>query len=107
MTENFSRFMLLRRFRENLTKPFYFYLSCTCGSPGGTPSVISFVVSVYKSEYINDYEGWLLNNETTRLEGALEGWGNKLVVRWVAASLLYSRTKTHFRHYFNMCAAAV
>ena len=27
------------------------------------------------------YEDWLLNNETARLEGALEGWGNKRVVR--------------------------
>ena len=35
----FSCFVLLRRFRENLTKPFCFYLSRTCGSPGGTPSV--------------------------------------------------------------------
>ena len=35
------RFVLLRRFQENLTKPFYFYLSRTCGSPGDTPSVIS------------------------------------------------------------------
>ena len=35
----FSSFVLLRRFRENLTKPFYFYLSRTCGSSGGTPSV--------------------------------------------------------------------
>ena len=53
------------------------------------------------------YEVWLLNNETARLEGALEGWGNQRVVRWVAANLLYSRTKTRFRHYFSMCAAAV
>ena len=40
----FSCFVLLRRFRENLTKPFYFYLSRTCDSPGGTPSVISLVL---------------------------------------------------------------
>ena len=53
------------------------------------------------------YEVWLLNNETARLEGALEGWGNKRVVRCVAANLLYSRIKTRFRHYFSMCAAAV
>ena len=53
------------------------------------------------------HEVWLLNNETARLEGALQGWGNKRVVRWVAANLLYSRTKTRFRHYFSMCAAAV
>ena len=53
------------------------------------------------------YEDWLLNNETARLEGGLEGWGNKRVVRWVAANLLYSRTKTRFRHYFSMSAAAV
>ena len=53
------------------------------------------------------YEVWLLNNETARLEGALEGWGNKRVVRRIAANLLYSRTKTRFRHYFSMCAAAV
>ena len=53
------------------------------------------------------YEVRLLNNETARLEGALEGWRNKRVVRWVAANLLYSRTKTRFRHYFSMCAAAV
>ena len=37
----FSWFVLLRRFRENLPKPFYFYLSRTCGSPGGIPLVIS------------------------------------------------------------------
>ena len=40
----FSCFVLLRRFRENLTKPFYLYLSRTCGSPGGTPSVISIAL---------------------------------------------------------------
>ena len=39
-----SCFVLLRRFRENLTKPFYFYLSRTFGSPGGTPSVISLAL---------------------------------------------------------------
>ena len=53
------------------------------------------------------YEVWLLNNETAHLEGALEGWGNKRVVSWVAANLLYSRTKTRFRRCFSMCAAAV
>ena len=37
----FSCFVLLRRFRENLTKPFYFHLSRTCSSSDGTPSVIS------------------------------------------------------------------
>ena len=42
----FSYFVPLRRFRENLTKPFYFYLSCTCDSPGGTPSVISLALSL-------------------------------------------------------------
>ena len=40
----FSCFVPLRRFRENLTKPFYFYLSRTCDSPGGTPSVISLAL---------------------------------------------------------------
>ena len=40
----FSCFVLLRRFRENLTKPFYFYLSRTCDSPGGTPSVFSLAL---------------------------------------------------------------
>ena len=40
----FFCFVLLRRFRENLTKPFYFYLSRTCDSPGGTPSVISLAL---------------------------------------------------------------
>ena len=40
----FSCFVLLCRFRENLTKPFYFYLSRTCDSPGGTPSVISLAL---------------------------------------------------------------
>ena len=40
----FSCFILLRRFRENLMKPFYFYLSRTCGSPGGTLSVISLAL---------------------------------------------------------------
>ena len=41
----FSCFVPLRRFRENLTKPFYLYLSRTCDSPGGTPSVISLASS--------------------------------------------------------------
>ena len=41
----FSCFVPLRRFRENLTKPFYFYPSCTCDSPGGTPSVISLALT--------------------------------------------------------------
>ena len=40
----FTCFVLFRRFRENLTKPFYFYLSRTYGSPGGTPSVISLAL---------------------------------------------------------------
>ena len=40
----FSSFVPLRRFRESLTKPFYFYLSRTCDSPGGTPSVISIAL---------------------------------------------------------------
>ena len=45
----FSCFVLLRRFRENLTKPFYFYLSRTCGSLGGTPSVISLALSMWNT----------------------------------------------------------
>ena len=40
----FSCFVPLRRFRENLTKPFYFYPSRTCNYPGGTPSVISLAL---------------------------------------------------------------
>ena len=40
----FSCFVPLRRFRENLTKPFYFYLSRTCDSPGDTPSAISLAL---------------------------------------------------------------
>ena len=40
----FSCFVRLRRFRENFNKTFYFYLSRTCGSPGGTPSVISLAL---------------------------------------------------------------
>ena len=40
----FSCFVLLRRFQDNLTKPFYFYLSRTRGSPCGTPSVIRLVL---------------------------------------------------------------
>ena len=40
----FSCFVPIRRFRENLTKPFYFYLSRTCDSPSGTPSVISLAL---------------------------------------------------------------
>ena len=42
----FSCFVPLRRFRKNLTKPFNFYLSRTCDSPGGTPSVISLALIV-------------------------------------------------------------
>ena len=42
----FSCFVLLRRFRGNLTKPFYFYLPRTCGSPGDTPWIISRTVRV-------------------------------------------------------------
>ena len=41
----FSCFVPLRRFRLNLTKLFYFYLSRTCDSSGGTRSVISLVLS--------------------------------------------------------------
>ena len=42
----YSSFVLLiRRFRENLTKPFYFYLSRPRDSPGGTPSVINLALS--------------------------------------------------------------
>ena len=40
----FSCFVPLRRSRENLTKPFYFYLSRTCESPAGTPLVISLAL---------------------------------------------------------------
>ena len=42
----FSCFVSLRRFRENLIKPFYFYVSRTCDSPGGTPSVISLALKI-------------------------------------------------------------
>ena len=42
----FSCFVPLRRFRENLTKPFYFHLFRTCDSPGGTPSIISLALRV-------------------------------------------------------------
>ena len=45
----FSYFVLLCRFRENLTKSFYFYLSRTCGSLGGTPSVISLALRRYET----------------------------------------------------------
>ena len=41
----FSCFVPLRRFRENLIKPFYLYLSRTCDSPGVTPSVISLALN--------------------------------------------------------------
>ena len=40
----FSCFVPSRRFWENLTKPFYFYVSRTWESPGGTPSVISLAL---------------------------------------------------------------
>ena len=40
----FSSFVPLRRFRENLIKPFYLYLSRTCDSPGVTPSVINLAL---------------------------------------------------------------
>ena len=45
----FSCFVPLRRFRENLTKPFHFYLSRTCDSPDGTPSVISLALRRYET----------------------------------------------------------
>ena len=54
----FSCFVLLRRFRENLTKPFYFYLSRTCDSPGGTPSVISLTIrSIENNDPDNNCDG--------------------------------------------------
>ena len=40
----FSYFVPIRRFRQNLTKPFYFYLTRTRDSPGGTPSVMSLAL---------------------------------------------------------------
>ena len=40
----FSCFVPLRRFRENLTKPFYFYFSRTWDSPVGTLLVISLAL---------------------------------------------------------------
>ena len=43
----FSCFVPVRRFRENLTKLFYFYLSRTYDSPGDTPSVISLALNYY------------------------------------------------------------
>ena len=43
----FSCFVPLRRFQENLTKPLYFYLSRTCDSPDGTPSVISLALTIF------------------------------------------------------------
>ena len=45
----FSCFVLLRRFRKNLTNPFYFYLFRTRGSPGVTPSVVSLALRIKKS----------------------------------------------------------
>ena len=44
LTMCFSYFVLILRFQENLTKPCYFYLSRTCGSPSGTPSVINLAL---------------------------------------------------------------
>ena len=41
----FFCFVPLRQFRENLTKPFHFYLFRTCDSPGGAPSVISLAIT--------------------------------------------------------------
>lgn len=55
----------------------------------------------------NMYEVWLLNIETARLEGALDVWGKKRVVRWVSRYLVYARPKTRFRHYDSICAVAV
>ena len=49
----FSYFVPLRRFRENLTKPFYFYLSRTCDYPVGIPSVISLALSTNTSKSEN------------------------------------------------------
>ena len=46
----FSCFVPLRWLLGNLTKLFYFYLSRTCDSPGGTPSVISFALNQAVSE---------------------------------------------------------
>ena len=40
----FSYFVMLRRFQEILTKPFYFYVSRTCSSSRGTPSVVSLAL---------------------------------------------------------------
>ena len=51
LTLCFSYFVPLRRFRENLTKPFYLYLSRTCDSPGGTPSVISLALSAQGNQW--------------------------------------------------------
>ena len=39
-----SCFVPLRRSRENLTKPFYLYLSRTCDALAGTPSVFSLAL---------------------------------------------------------------
>ena len=44
----FSCFVPLRRFRENLIKPFNLYLSRTCDSPGVTPSVIVMKIVTIK-----------------------------------------------------------
>ena len=41
----FSCFVPLRRSRENLTKPIYLYLSRTCDSLAGTPSVINLALN--------------------------------------------------------------
>ena len=46
----FSCFVPLRRFRENLIKPFYLYLSRTWDSPGVTPSVISLALRLNWTE---------------------------------------------------------
>ena len=71
----FSWFVPLRRFRENLTKPFYFYLSRTCDSPGGTPSVISVALNSQMFEILSlIYEGGLKSFRPQHEDGSTRQW---------------------------------
>ena len=99
----FSCFVLLRRFREELTKPFCFYLSRTCGSPGGTPSVINLALrGNCSARYI----------DRSLYRRPSVSWYSTSSLRWIWLKVpkLYTNVRTmqqcHVRHVSILCSIA-
>ena len=69
------------QFRENLTKPFCFYLSRTCDSTGGTPSVISLALRLRDTLYsIVEKVNWTRIYRTLHSDKSFEKWTISMIL---------------------------